>query len=58
MKPKKVIGYKCPSCGDLHPTKEDAWDCCSDADVSFMWECSECGDTYDDKEEAKECCKE
>lgn len=55
--PRKVEGYQCPDCEEVHDTEEDAQNCCPrDVEKVFLWECVECGEKHEDREDAYNCC--
>ena len=54
-KPKKM--FLCPECGEQHPTKQGAINCCPPDDIEHVFLCGTCGAEHgDNKKEAQDCC--
>ena len=55
---KKIEGYECPQCNELHDEFGGAVNCCEPACPEFAekWKCLECDELYEDEEDAKSCC--
>ena len=57
---KKVKGWQCQICKELHQTEEDAMDCCEENKQKEVdgFKCPECGEIYEEEDDAEECCEE
>lgn len=51
------VMYRCDECGELHDTKDMAYECCPPR-VSEVFIFPTCGESHDTEESALDCCEE